>query len=145
MTSESYSQARRDMAKKIGLGRKPGQTTAAKKPAKAANNARRAGLAPPGNSFEARREIAVLHGDVLQSDRDERSRSRPGSGICGRRAHRRRLARVRLCQRNLRASAAPCWLTPLRTVLFNPAPLGPAREYPYRPECRGWRGPSRSG
>jgi predicted transcriptional regulator len=33
MVSESYSQARREMAKKIGLGRKPGQKPAAKKAA----------------------------------------------------------------------------------------------------------------
>lgn len=30
MVSENYSQARWDMAKKIGLGRKPGQKAAAK-------------------------------------------------------------------------------------------------------------------
>ena len=30
MVAPSYSESRRDMAKKIGLGRKPGQTTAAK-------------------------------------------------------------------------------------------------------------------
>ena len=34
MVSENYSQARRDMAKKIGLGRKPGQKVAAAKPTK---------------------------------------------------------------------------------------------------------------
>jgi len=32
MTAESYSEARRAMAKKIGLGRKPGQSAAAKAP-----------------------------------------------------------------------------------------------------------------
>lgn len=34
MVSETYSQARREMAKKIGLGRKTGQEVAAAKPAK---------------------------------------------------------------------------------------------------------------
>jgi predicted transcriptional regulator len=34
MVSENYSQARRDMAKKIGLGRKPGQKVGGAKPAK---------------------------------------------------------------------------------------------------------------
>ncbi len=34
MVSENYSQARREMAQKIGLGRKPGQKVAAAKPSK---------------------------------------------------------------------------------------------------------------
>ena len=34
MVAENYSQARRDMAKKIGLGRKPGETRASKTAAK---------------------------------------------------------------------------------------------------------------
>jgi predicted transcriptional regulator len=39
MVSDSYSQVRRDMAKKIGLGRKPGETVVPKKPATATKSA----------------------------------------------------------------------------------------------------------
>lgn len=41
MVSENYSQARREMAKKIGLGRKPGQKNRAKKAATPAKRGRK--------------------------------------------------------------------------------------------------------
>jgi predicted transcriptional regulator len=46
MVAENYSQARRDMAKKIGLGRKPGETAAPKAAGKPGRGRRKAAEAP---------------------------------------------------------------------------------------------------
>lgn len=57
MVAETYSEARRAMAKKIGLGRKPGQPAPAKKaPAKAA-----AAKAPASKSAVTAKRAAQKH------------------------------------------------------------------------------------
>ncbi len=58
MVAESYSEARREMAKKIGLGRKPGQKPAA--PAKAAPKAAASTASAPKSVTSTRKKLGIV-------------------------------------------------------------------------------------